>query len=232
MIGKAISLLLIVGSLSFAGLIIFQKNPDTIISSQNSIPKTENLPTENPANLENSDKNSTAEIAKELALELAKKNQTGAAPLKPDQLVNGFLDEKLANLDSATFKTEVKLESLKIVKNFDKKFAEDYFKNLQMILRNNLSESSIEDFGALAKLYQKAIGQLYSLNVPESLAGIHKRELEILTVQKNVFEILADYEKDPFKALVAAEVAKESYKDLSDLKAEMLNFIRKNNLNI
>jgi hypothetical protein len=232
MIGKAISLLLIVGSLSFAGLIIFQKNSDKVISSQNLIPKTENLPPKNLTTAEISDKNSTAEMAKQLVLELAKKNQNESAPLKPEQFVNGFLDEKLQNLDGEIFQATVKLSDLKIVKNSDKKFAEAYFKNLQTIIQNNIGSSYVEDFGQLATLYQKAIQQLYSLNVPESLAGIHQRELEILTVQKNVFEVLADYEKDPFKALVAAEVAKESYKDLYDLKAEMLNFIRKNNLNI
>lgn len=227
MLKNTIAVVFLFGSILLASLIIFDKKPEfvlenTLVSEKTVKNLAEDLPSTNI--------NSTQEIAKTIVQELAAGKTEG--PATPEEMVNNFLAEKIANFDYESFVQEIDEKKIKIVRSGDKKLAESYFRNLNVILENNFGKSSVEDFDQLALLYQKAIAQLYSLNVPESIADLHRREIAIFATQQKIFEAFADYESDPMKALLAAELAKESYKELSLLRKEMSDFVKNNGLNI
>ena len=204
--------------------------PSVILSGAKESPRVENLPTGN----------ATEKIAKDLAREFVnQENLASQLDIDPGKLATKILNNQLNNIDLSEFVPEIKLSELKIVRTNDKRVAENYLKNFQAILKNNFSKfdinfakPTVEDFLALTKAYEGAISEFYKLVVPESLSEVHQQEIKLLTVQKNIFNNLSNYDKDPLKAFVSAQMAVEIDQQLADLQKTITIFISKNSLNI
>ena len=237
--------LLVLGSAVFAIMIIFQ-NPSKP-SLKNKVFEYESLPTQSPVSA--NDYNKTfQDISKAIATELAKANpqgptvidgQEGVATVEPEKVADIILAQGFQSVDLKDFDPDVLLSDLKIIKTGDKLLAENYLKNFRAILEKNFSVSGIdfqnpkaENWRSLAKIYQKAIDQFYSLNVPENLATLHQRQIKLMTIQKNIFESLANYENDPFKAFIAASALKETENQLQALSKNFADVAQKNGLSI
>lgn len=240
MFRKIISFGLIIGALIFGALIIFDKKMVVVSKNEEQIPKSEsanflNKEVNKPAN-----SNSTETISKNIAQQLAAlKNQTKIKAEKPEELANKIFSEQVTHFEFPDLNPEIKINDLKIVKSSDKKLAENYFKNRQAIIKNNLSildlllsNPSTEDFAKISKAYERTVSQFYNLIVPESLSANHREEIRLLTIQKNIFANLSNYGADPLKALVSAKLLPEVDHNLQNLAKLHSDFVKKNNLNI
>lgn len=245
LIKKIFAVALIGGSLVLGFLIISDSRRPLVIETKKTegfdalAPRTESAPLL---------KNSTKEVAQEIAEELLRRNPEGPALLengsgikaiRPDEIVGKIFSDRLENLDLSEFNPQINGNALKIIKSSDKKLAENYFKNFRAILQNNFSKISADfsnpaakDLRTLAAIYGKSIAAFYNLLVPEDLAGIHSEEIRLLSIQKAVFENLGNYEADPVKALVALQVLTETDRLFAALNKEMNGYILKNNLKI
>ena len=243
MIRKAIALFLIAGSLAFAALILFKDKTRFLPPEQNIVSKNEELPKVGTGKI-----NSTQKIAKNIAAELLKLNPEGPSlendqpsiiAADPEKLVREIFPDQLKDIDLSFLNPEVKISDLKVADSSDKTLAENYFKNLQAILKNNLSgvstlltDPSKENFAVILKAYKAALPQLYQLVVPESLVNLHKEEIRLLTIERNIFENLANYENDPVMAAVSAQAFETAESKLIALIHLMVAFIKNNELRI
>lgn len=252
---KAIALTLIVGSLIFAVLIFVNgKLPNEATLTDSTVSKTETLPNslsnvtpQVPSASSGQVNNSTREVVKDIVQEIAKLN-TGDLPSsgenkinvpQPEKLVNKLITEKLSGFDYSVFSPEIESSDLKIIKSPDKNSMENYLKNFNAILVNNFSSKKDvlddplpENFKTLATAYGKTINQFYSLNVPENFVSAHTEGIKILTAQKTAFEALANYQNDPFKAMVAVQVIEKSYDQLANLSQMIFSLQKTNHLSI
>lgn len=229
MFKKIIALGLISGSAILVVLIV-KESETKIVGS----PTALNLPsikseTEIPkiSRSESLGSNATQEIAKKVAAKLGPiKSQQDLKNLRPEKLVDQILADQLNNFDPKSLIPEVKIENLKITKTADSKFEDSYFQNLKAIAKSapKLSISADNpdpnDFRRIGASYEKTITNLYNLLVPEKFADFHRELIKILTLQKNIFDNLANYPNDPLKALLSMSLLEESTKQLASLQGK------------
>ncbi len=245
MIKKAIAVFLVAGSLVLAVLILVGNESIIAPTEPKTAVKNEALPQKTTASNEEFRENSTKKIAKSIARELVKSEKlTGADFLNPDDLVSGILPDLQESFDFSAgeeqdLSREIKINDLRIVKSSDKALAENYFKNLRVIIKTNFpdltigfSQPSTEDFKLTALAYQKMAAAVYDLIIPENLTEIHREEIRLLTLYQKIFESLARYQDDPLKALASADLLQKTGPQLENLANMKLIFIKNNDLNI
>ncbi|MBI2024512.1 MAG: hypothetical protein HYT03_00255 [Candidatus Harrisonbacteria bacterium] len=237
-IRKILAVGLVLGSVLLALLIIFDKSYKIQLESNLS-----DLKFEDPSSLTSSfgkTEPAVEELSQKIVEEIIRLNPEGPIQasgisqinaLEPKKMVDEVLSKELASIDYQDFVPKIKLDSINIVKGLDKKLAENYLKNLGAILENNFynkdydfQNAPIDAFNLLASAYQKSIAQVYSLTVPGPLIEIHIRGITLLEIQKSVFESLANYEKNPFKAVVAIRLLKEVGEGFEELAHNINNF--------
>lgn len=243
---KILAVVLIFGSAVFLSLILVDTQGKLVGQTPFSQSKSENPLT--LSTLLTQTEPTAEEISRKIALELSKLNPqgpskisgvTGVNAIEPEEMLDRILANELTSIDFKDFEPRVDLDDLKIISDSNPKLAESYLKNFRTILENNFAgakfdseTASVKDFQFLVSIYNKTISQFYSLNVPESLASIHLQEIKLLGIQRSVFEALANYEKDPVKAMVASQLLVELDEKFEVLKNEIVGFVNKNQLEI
>lgn len=233
MLRKIIALVLVAGSLVFGFLIIFDR--PTHISVQRPQAKPY-LPIPAPADSQRQVINSTEKISQGIAEELGNLKAANSEEVDPEEIANKIFSNQIDDIDFSSLNPEIKIADLKIIKSADKKLATNYLKNLQVILKNALAGASIsapdksaDNFKKIASVYQNAAIQLYTLLVPENLAEMHREQIRLFVIQKNIFDNLAAYDRDPVLALVSAKLLPEIDRQFSVLVNDFLAVAKKIN---
>ena len=207
-------------------------------------------PNNNVASVElNAPKNLTGTVASELGQMIVQRNPDGPlnfdnkktvkAPNLEASVASAF-SSTVQNIDTSHYQPEIKKEDLKIVSN-SPEAAVYYltalrdalitnFKNLK-INWNNDSEI-IENIDSVLQNYDQSIKKLYLLPVPENLVKIHQKEISLVTAQKRIWESLSRHKEDPLRGIIAYEFFQSNNEEFAKLKAEIADFIQKNNIEI
>ncbi len=240
MVSKILSITLIVGSLIFAGLIVFQKNSNKEILGEPAAFKIQNLESATtPTPLgQGSDRNvkvinSTEKIASKLSQEILSRNANGPELIgekpwlsvaDPEAVLDQLIDETLANFDYQSFKPIVRDSEIIISPQNDKNSVNAYLAFFQNVLSSNVPRFKkdegfvAENLKSLLTAYEKTVTELKKLAVPSSLKELHKEEIALLTAQKTVFEIILNYQQDPFQTVLALRANDDLNKELAVLK--------------
>lgn len=189
--------------------------------------------------------NLTGNLTAEIAKDIVARNPEGPSNIEDEKWINVIEPEKIADLVLADglknfhpedFFPEVKVENL-IISNEVK--ANVYLKSFQDILNYNFSNQKTDfskfdaqSLNELVTSYNQAIKSFYNLEVPRELVSVHQKEIGLLVGQKKVFEVFANYEADPVRAILAAQVLEVLGKKFSDLNLVIAEFIKKNNVQI
>ncbi len=254
MFRRILPLTLLAGSLVFAALIFFAKTPGTTAPLAEVLNTNEPLPTQNaPVTPDPVTQATIQNIASGIAKEIVDSNpdgpvnsdtQTQFTATNPDAIAQKLLESGIT-IDYSKFNPQIKPSDLHIIPGADKNLAENYLKNAVAIENRNFSgvapdfaNLSVADLQKLIAAYNQTLKELYSLNVPASLADIHTEKLRLFTFQKNLFENIVDYAGNQndlsaaFMARLSLRMFDKAYTDLSALDEQIANFARQNNLQI
>lgn len=193
------------------------------------------------------EKNTTNQLATSIAQEIIALNPMGPGPkgsqklniISPDAVVDRLTARAIKNFDSNEFRPHVSPANFKIVADSKEAF-EIYFKGFFGALRNNFvgldigngTSLSEDEANRMLAAYDKAMGNLTALAVPRSLIFIHQQELSLVMGQKRMFQMLAEYSRDPLQAILAINEGENLHKDFEVVGKEITEFIQKNNLTL
>ena len=160
----------------------------------------------------------------------------------PQKMVTELLSETQKNFDPNSLRPEITDSFIKISENNGKEFLSAYFRSFNSILAEaskdipetlyDENKMSISDFVKTKQAYENAINKFYALTVPRLILEIDKKEIELLTFKKNIFEKLANAEQDPMTALLATNEMLKIDQEFATLTIEINKFIRENSLNL
>ena len=228
---KLIAGTLIIGSLTFAGLILFniQSSPTEKTILENNLSGNTKSHNEQLGALEENakldpSKNATLELAAKIGKELVSNNPEGPQSIDgqnwlktatPDELVNKLLQEKLTSFDAQSLMASVKLTDLKLIPDNSPAAIKTYVQNFQNIIAKNIlvensvsstqnnQNATIASLKSIFQSYNKIIPELYKLEIPSKLAATHQEGIKILATQKNIIEKIINSAQDPVSAILA-----------------------------
>jgi hypothetical protein len=191
--------------------------------------------------------NATNKLASSIAKEIIALNPAGPGPegmqklsvVNPELVVDKLTASALKNFDPAEFRPHVSPANFNIVE--DSKIAfETYFRGFFASLRENFvglgigsgASLSAEEANRMLDAYDKSLASLNALSVPKSLIFIHQQELSLVMGQKKMFQMLADYSRDPLQALLAISEGESLHKDFETVGKEIAEFVKINNLTL
>jgi hypothetical protein len=191
------------------------------------------------------EKNLTDVVATQLAKEIVSKNPTG--PLvegqegvlipKPEEIVDNALREQLRTFDPAELRPLILEEDVRVIENPTAADRETYVTNYVQLLVKRLYNQYItsstpkpEEFLALAGAYKATMADLAAEPAPQDALAIHIETLELLGLQANAFELIANYQEDPLKAILAARIQQSIPAEAKELSKKMLSYIEEHSI--
>lgn len=205
-----------------------------------------------PSNKSNTslEENLTELFAKNLGKIVLDNNPDGPANIdgkkglvvpEPESIAAELLAEAAQKFDPATLRPIIKDQDLKISEDNSKESLNNYILNFQKLVKDsaekipssvyatNEDELSLKDIQKLVEIYQESIKQFYKLSTPKSAIAIQKKQIELLTAKKNIFEKIVSYQQDPLIAILAAPELKRVDLDFSELSKNFLELIKISN---
>lgn len=247
MLTKLFALGFIAGSIILASLIIFDEpnsqspskvaRPSLKRESGFQITNAETITEHQSAN--NKQSNSTQKIAERISQNILTQDAKNPLSLpKPEKLVDDYLTEAIQDFDITNLRPPADTAKITVIPENGSTVLEDYFRGLTIIL-NRLDVITLDsqnltaaDFKKIAGAYEAAGRQLYQLPTPKTVLDLHSRQISLMTAQRNIFNILANYQEDPAKALIAAQANLTLAEEFNDLKNKIQQFIVKHRLGI
>jgi hypothetical protein len=189
-------------------------------------------------------------IAKKIANEFVVANPNGSITVsgknyvnvpKPEELTNDLLTEAQKNFDPNSLVPAIKDSDIKISEDNSKEALVNYFTSFNTIILSNgknlpsniiSSDVNIQssDFLKLVDVYNSTIKDLYSLTVPRAALNIDKKEIELLTTEKNIYQNLANLNQDPLTANLSLNVLSNVYDGYDKLKVDINTLLKNNQL--
>ena len=216
---------------------------------QNQVPKTPvTVDVSAPVTKKNpKTKSLTETFTEQLAQEIAATNQNGPQTIDgepsiliPDNIdIQKLVQQNSKQIDWRNFIPKISDAEIKITALNSAEEYKRYLNSLYQIVRETLSEknSTLEtklaqkDYNAIAikmvEKYENTVGAVYALSVPVGLKDFHKKELALLTAQKNIYQKMASGKKDPLSALIATQANKKIDAEFLALKKELKTTIEK-----
>jgi len=154
----------------------------------------------------------------------------------PEELSQNLLIEAAQKFNPESLRPVIENSDLKISKEDDEKALNAYFQGLQKIVNAGadkipltfFSEKlNLNDFITVTSIYTDIINQTYDLTVPPSLLTTHKKQIELLTVKRNIFKSIINYESDPLTTIFAAQELEKNDAEFLKLSQEFSEFIKK-----
>ena len=90
----------------------------------------------------------------------------------------------------------------------------------------NPEQINMAHFSKLADAHRYGFEQFLKLKVPTKILAIHKKELELLGTKANIYQKLADTDKDPLAAILSISELKKLEKEFSTLEEEFSNLVK------
>lgn len=188
-------------------------------------------------------------LAKKIANEVAAANPNGSITVgdktyvsapKPEDLANDLFTEAQKNFDPKSLTPVINNSDLKISEDNNKGALANYFTSFNEILLSNSAKIpkdlvtsanfQTSDFVQVVNVYEATIKDFYNLIAPRTVLDIHKKEIELLTTEKNIYQTMANAEQDPLTASIAIKELPDLYQKYDKLRSDMNNFLKNNQL--
>ncbi len=222
-----------------------EKNFASIVTQVDLSDKSE---TKKPASNHPSEKEKslTLSFIEDLNQEIASQNPGGARTIDgevslvaPNEIsVKDFAVRNSELIDWRNFIPEISDKDIKVTSNNSAKEYTKYLNSLYGVLREILAATSTtkvqpeqKDYSwaatEMVNKYEVTIQAVYALSVPIGLKEFHKKEIALLTAQKNIYQKVATGKKDPLSALIAMQANKKIDDEFKSLKQELKVTIEK-----
>lgn len=222
---------------------------DNLIHQQNFSGNEINLKSLTPSPV--SDVNLTEQAAKNLTQSLINQNPSGPQTVNGRQMLNvpqaadiadQMLAEAAAKFDPKSLYPEISNSDLRISEDASKDSLINYVAAFNQIVKDaaqkipqnllqNPQNLSQDDISQLIQVYQNSVSSFYALAVPRLYLTIQKKELQLLTAKKTVFEALQNYQTDPITAILAVKELPNIDSQFQDLQKQFVDFVNNSNLN-
>jgi len=224
------------------------------VSENNVTPRTESVPVaaDNDVGSESGSKNNlTKSFAGLLAKQVLTSNPSGPAGYQgessismPNEVnIQKFIADNYGSLDWRSLTSEIKDSRIKITADNSVASQRKFFWS-QLEITSKIfagidfkkaadSQDKTDALAAAKTLvdhYTVAIADLYAQPTPSNLTDFHKREIALVTAQKNLYEKIAATADDPLASIVAIKTLPEIDKQFSTLSTDVTAYIFKNNL--
>ena len=191
------------------------------------------------------DGNETRRFAELIAKQIANQDLSGPAGDKinlndidteavAESLVAGF-----AETDYEKFLTPVPADEIRTLTAKDALSYRAYFSSLEGIVKRNASGTSFDPDAlspdelalmesALAKIFKEAL----TLAVPAPLKELHRKQVELIGAQKNIFSALKELNEDPVRAFAAYRALPLVSREMAVVRAEFAGFLKRENISL
>lgn len=167
-------------------------------------------------------------------------NELPVAPPKADAIITQALETQIKRFGVGAIRPSVAEENIIILRETTSANQITYLRTHAQILAKNLQKKYITskgtpvpaEFLALSKAYKDTMNDLLVVPVPPDLIDIHIQTLELLGAQANAFALIANYEQDPLKAVLATQLQGEIAIESGELKEKMLLYIKEHTINL
>lgn len=237
--------------LGIAGVFLVVQNSTPLhIQESQTNSQNNNFVSQNPL-VQNaaSEENLTELLAKQIGQRLVENNPMGPETIEdqewlnvpePENIAQDLLLEAAQKFNPESLKPDIKDGDLKISQDNSKEALANYILNFQKIVREAADKIPITLFSEeltlsgiiqLSDIYTETIGKFYKLTVPSSALQIHRKQIELLTVKRNIFEKIENYQEDSMTTILAVQELEKNDSEFNSLSEMLKNFIQKNNLN-
>jgi len=159
----------------------------------------------------------TLEFAKKIAEDLIKKNPKGPSIANGEQFINGINPDTLveqllkdSSLDIGSFAPTITLADLIIDNDVSQKAIKTYFSKLDILFQSTRkSLLAVKTTDPLAQFYTSGeilgtlVTSLKNLSVPQVLQNLHKKQIEIIATEQNIFFAIGNAKTDPVTGITA-----------------------------
>ncbi|HEY4500057.1 MAG TPA: hypothetical protein VJH70_02990 [Candidatus Paceibacterota bacterium] len=194
------------------------------------------------------EQNLTNSLIQKIQESIREKNQSGPqivggqstfTATAPDNLAQQALQEATTNLPENSFRPIINTNLFNIIFDNNPIAIRNYFDQFQsiisaagakipgIVLTDIQQITNPEILVQLINAYRSAAEQLAPIDVPSSLISIHKKELELLGTQANLFERISNFEIDPAAAILAINELENVNEEFIDLGVEINALFKK-----
>jgi hypothetical protein len=154
----------------------------------------------------------------------------------PEKMTEDLIAEAQKNFDPNSLRPKITDSSLKISEDNSGEAISKYFESFNQIMVSAIQEMpasinepeklTVPDFLKIKQTYEGAVNKFYNLSVPRLALDIHKKEIELLSAKKNIYEKVANMDQDPLTAMLSAQELLKIDSEFVKLKADTENFIK------
>jgi hypothetical protein len=153
--------------------------------------------------------------------------------LNPEIIAQGLLKENFSKIVAEQFSPSIDPRTLTIIEADTTASFAAYLHSLKNILdasapqiQQTLQNPSPYALGTLVPVYDAILADIEKISTPRPLIKIQMEELRLLTIQRNIFAGMANYETDPTLAWAAAELLEPTAEEFSELNKHIESFMQ------
>lgn len=190
----------------------------------------------------------TETIGKEVAKVLNARNPQGPQTLggiphitglNPEIIAEGLLAADFSKVVSENFNPTIDPLTLKIINAHTTEAFALYLKTLQNILtaqaqtiQKTVANPSPYALGTLVPIYDEMLAKILQIATPQELVKIQLEELRLLTIQRNIFAGMANFETDPTLAWAAIELLQPTADEFAALNTNIESFMKQHSVKL
>lgn len=194
-----------------------------------------------------SENNETRQFAQTIARQIAEQTPDGSSLAGgridfkniDTEAVAASLVENFTATDYEKFLSPVFLDEIKTVPAGGAETYRVFFSALDKAVKRNVAGVNLDpenlDLEGLAAM-ESAIGRIVSelllIPAPAPLAELHRRQIELVGAQKNIFSAFKDVENDPVRAFGAYRALPLVSKELAVVRAEFIGFLNREKISL
>ncbi len=178
-------------------------------------------------------KNTTEELAENISKKIIEKNPDGPGSVgaqklsvpNPESIVNDYVQKGIDGFNYNALKPKITDSDIRIIADESSEAFSTYVKSFFGILNNGGEVPSGDPQTALAtmiRVYGDYLTGLYALPVPKIFAELHKQQIALIAAEKNIYELVQNYEEDPLKAILAMKALEVSKSEITNVYTEIV----------
>jgi hypothetical protein len=194
----------------------------------------------------------TQEIAKEIAQSILKENPTGPiiseggvsgiSTINPEAIANDVLVKKIEEITRSVLEPQLNGAYIKTTDAANREANIEYLGSRAGIINQagqavqehsfDFRKLTDEDLMDLIDIYEFTLEQLYALPVPKNLLDLHKEQLRLTTIERNIFTNIANYRTDALSASISISLYEKVFLQISEYRKTLREYMTVNNIKL
>ena len=157
-------------------------------------------------------------------------------------MATGILSKKIEEITRFLLQPTLNESYIKTLEATDKEATTEYLRSRSGIITQSIravQEHAFDfrrltdnDLADLIGIYESVLEQLYGLPVPKNLIALHREQLRLTTIEKSIFEAIANYRTDALSASIAISLYETAFKQIQSYRQTLRDFMATNNIKL